>query len=74
MSTISTDGQSLVDVALQQYGSFEALFDLADAQVLGITDALGAGTLLATPASAATDPTSAGIFAARGYRPRFCTV
>lgn len=66
-ATIS-DGQSLLDVALQELGSIAALFDLADANGLGITDALAAGQVLAVPASAAARPELAGYFAARQVR------
>lgn len=68
MSTIITDGQSLADVAVQTYGSFEALFDLADAAGLGITDTLTGGLALATPASVAMVPTVATAFTSRAQR------
>ena len=42
-STTITAGQSLLDVALQEYGSVDALFALADANGLAVTDPLTAG-------------------------------
>ena len=67
-NTIVTEGQSLLDVAIQELGSVEALFDLADAAGLGITDQLTAGQVLAVPASPAAQPELAAYFASRGQR------
>jgi hypothetical protein len=44
------NGQSLFDLAVQEGGSVEAVFDLALAAGLGITADMPAGTLLAAPA------------------------
>lgn len=63
-----TEGQSLLDVALQELGSVATLFDLADAAGLGITDMLSAGQVLEVPPSAAARPEIAGYYQARQYR------
>ena len=63
-----SEGQSLVDVAVQALGSVAALFDLADAQGLAITDALTAEQVAAVPASAHAAPELAAFFASRAYR------
>jgi hypothetical protein len=67
-STLITDGQSLLDVALQELGSVETLFDLADANGLAITDELAAGQVLAVPASAATVVYTVNYLAQRAQR------
>jgi 2',3'-cyclic-nucleotide 2'-phosphodiesterase (5'-nucleotidase family) len=46
------NGQSLFDIAIQAAGNVEAVFDIALANGLGITDDLPAGTLLVIPAVA----------------------
>jgi hypothetical protein len=46
--TIS-EGQSLLDVALWQLGGVEAVWALADANGLAITDSLRAGQVLSVP-------------------------
>jgi hypothetical protein len=61
-------GQSLVDVTVQEYGSVEALFDLADAAGVAITDQLTPGQVLEVPASAAAVPAVAGYFSNRQQR------
>ena len=66
--TIITQGQSLVDVAVQELGSVAALFDLADANGLAITDLLTAGQSLTVPASANADTDLAGYFSSRSQR------
>ena len=66
--TIITAGQSLLDVAVQELGSLEALFDVADAAGLSITDALTPGQTLDVPASAGALPDVAGYFARRSQR------
>ena len=66
--TLITAGQSLLDVAIQELGSVAALFDLADAAGLGITDALTPGQLLAVPTSPAAAPALAAYFAGRAQR------
>ena len=67
-TTTITEGQSLLDVALQELGDLAALFDLADATGLAITDALAPGQVLTVPASAAGRPELVGYFAGRAYR------
>lgn len=66
-TNVST-GQSLVDVALQELGHVEALFDLADANGLSLTEALTPGTKLVIPASAAALPDVASYFTGLAYR------
>lgn len=63
-----TAGQSLVDVTIQELGSLESLFDLADAAGLSITGALTPGQALDVPASAAALPDVASYFAGRQQR------
>ena len=66
-TTISA-GQNLLDVCLQELGGLSALFDLADAGGLAITDLLTPGQQLPVPASPAGDAAAASYFAARGQR------
>ena len=67
-TTTVSDGQSLVDVALQELGSIEALFDLADAGGLAITDLLSAGQVLAVPASSTAQAGLINYYARRNQR------
>lgn len=46
METLVLDGQSLFDIAIQEYGSVEAAFALAVANDIGVTDELTPNTLL----------------------------
>lgn len=66
--TIISAGQSLLDVAIQELGSVEALFDLADAAGLAITDSLAPGAVLQVPVSTGAAPAVASYFAGRGQR------
>lgn len=66
--SLITAGQSLLDVALQELGSVEALFDLADANGLAITDELTPGQVLEVPTSLATQPSLVSYFQGRGQR------
>ncbi len=66
--TIITAGQSLLDVVLQELGSVEALFDLADANGLAITDQLTPGQVLEVPTSPAAQPSIVSYFQGRGQR------
>ena len=43
------DGQTLADIAIQEYGSLEALPVLAAANAIGMTDMLEAGSRLQLP-------------------------
>ena len=65
--TIS-DGQTLLDIAVQELGALEAVFDLADANGLHITDTLAAGQVLVVPESAAQRLELVGYYAARAHR------
>ena len=68
MSTYVTDGQSLVDVVLQELGTVASLFDLADASGLAITAPLVAGQVLPVPASTAAVPAVVSYYQQRGHR------
>ena len=46
---IALNNQSLFDIAIQEYGTIEAVFDLAMANNLGITYLLTAGQVLVIP-------------------------
>ncbi len=61
-------GQSLVDVCLQELGTVEALFELADANGLTITAALRPGQLLTVPESISGRPDVVSYFAGRQQR------
>ena len=67
-TTTITEGQSLVDVALQELGSVASLFDLADAAGLGITDLLTPGQALPVPASAGAVAAVATYYQRGAYR------
>ena len=49
------NGQSLFDIALQEFGTVEAVFDIALLNELSVTDSLDAGTELSLPSSTDTD-------------------
>ena len=66
--TIVTAGQSLLDVAIQELGSLEALFDLADAAGLAITDVLTPGQVLEVPTSSVARPELVSYFSSRQQR------
>jgi len=65
---IVSDGQSLLDVCLQELGSIDAAFELADANGIAVTDPLKPGQLLTIPASVAGRPEVVAYFASRGQR------
>ena len=65
---IVSDGQTLLDIALQELGTVEAAFNLADANGLTITTALAAGQSLTVPVSAAASAELATYYASRGHR------
>ena len=67
-NTLITEGQSLVDVALQELGGLAGLFDLADAAGLAITDQLTPGQVLPVPVSAVSQADIVGYFAGRTQR------
>ena len=68
MSTIISAGQSLADVCLQQLGTLDALFALADANGLSISDALAPGQVLQVPATVLSQPQVAAYFSGRAQR------
>ena len=49
MKTIVKDGQTLADVAIQEYGSWEAMIDIARENNLSMTEVPHAGTDLTMP-------------------------
>lgn len=51
-----SEGQSLLDIALWLLGGTDALYALADANKLAITDALRAGQLLVVPDGFTVNP------------------
>ncbi len=63
-----TEGQSLLDICLQTLGSTEALFDLATANGLAITDQLTPGQVLKVPAAVLRQSGVAAYFANRAQR------
>ena len=60
-----SSGQSLLDVCLQELGSTAALFELADANGLAVTDALAPGQQLVVPASVLGRPEVVSYLAGR---------
>jgi hypothetical protein len=68
MNSIVSDGQSLLDVCIQELGDVATAFDLADANGLAITDQLQAGQQLVVPASVLSRPEVARYFAGRQQR------
>lgn len=46
MKIVVLNNQTLLDIAIQEYGTIEAVFELAMANGLGITDELTTGTKL----------------------------
>lgn len=49
MNTVVQAGQTLLDIAIQEYGTIEAAFMLAKANDLSITDTLQAGQVIEIP-------------------------
>jgi hypothetical protein len=68
MNSVVSHGQSLFDICLHKLGDVAALFDLADANGLAITDMLTPGQTLVVPESAYTRPQIAAYFANRTQR------
>ncbi|MCB2379791.1 LysM peptidoglycan-binding domain-containing protein [Hymenobacter sp. BT635] len=63
-----SDGQSLLDICLQELGTVAVAPELATANGLRITSALQAGQRLVIPASLASRPDIAAYFASRQQR------
>ena len=61
-------GQSLLDICLQELGDAEALFELAAANGLAITDPLTPGQLLILPAGAVVNSELVAYYRARNLR------
>lgn len=49
MTTTARDGQTLADIAIQEYGTLEALLPLAEAAATTLTAQPPAGTILPLP-------------------------
>ncbi len=49
MKAVVKDGQTLADIAIQEYGSLSAVVELAKANGMAITDVPGAGAELSLP-------------------------
>jgi LysM repeat protein len=67
-TVVVSAGQSLVDVCLQELGTVAALFDLADANGLAITDPLQPGQQLTVPASLLSAPAVVAYYAGQQLR------
>jgi hypothetical protein len=63
-----TEGQTLLDVAMQELGSPESIFDLADANGLAITAELTSGQALVIPTSLAARAELVAYYASRQHR------
>jgi len=63
------NNQSLFDIAVQEYGTVEAVFELAMANGLGITDELNAGQELVVPESDFTAPEIVEYYKKNGLHP-----
>lgn len=61
--------QSLFDIAIQQCGSVEAVFAIAELNGLSITDALESGVLLEIPEWVVVDKPITDYYKAKGLRP-----
>lgn len=69
MATIVVNNQSLMDIAIQEYGTIEAAFDIAVANGMEVTDRLVPGSQLSLPPSNYEDRDIADYFKARRIRP-----
>ena len=67
-TTTITEGQSLVDVAIQELGTVAGLFDLADEAGLAITDLLTPGQVLPVPTSPVARPELTNYFVKMAVR------
>lgn len=61
--------QSLFDIAVQQCGSVEAVFAIAERNNLSITDALDPGMLIEITDGDVVDKTVSGYYKQKGIRP-----
>lgn len=68
-SVIVIDRQNLLDLALQEYGNVQAVFDLAMANGLDITDELTPGQEITLPESQYTDKDVLNFYKTRDIRP-----
>ena len=69
MDIVILDGQSVLDIAVQCYGSAAAAFDIALANNISITDDLTAGHLLSLPDSEYYNKNIAEYFKNKGIYP-----
>lgn len=51
MKVVVKDGQTLMDIAVKEKGSVEAVFDIAALNGISVTEEIVAGTVLDLPAS-----------------------
>ena len=49
MDTVVKDGQTLADIAVQEFGTLEAITDIAVMNGIGVSDVPDAGTVLLLP-------------------------
>lgn len=61
--------QSLLDIAIQEFGTIQTAFDIAVANGLDVTDALAPGTRLTLPSSNFEDREVAEYFKSRSIKP-----
>lgn len=61
-------GQSLLDICLQELGSLDPLYELADANSLTISEPLRPGQLLQVPTSVLSRPAVVAYFSQRRQR------
>lgn len=46
---VTRNGQTIMDIALQEYGNMDAIFDIANANDIPVSDLPEVGTILAMP-------------------------
>ena len=69
MTITALHNQSLLDLALQHTGTIESVFELAEANILNITDDVQAGKTLVLPAEAFTNKDILAYYTAKNIQP-----
>ena len=69
MEAVAKDGQTLLDVAVQEYGTWEAALDVAAANGLSLTQVPAAGTPLQLPDGAKANRVTAEYCRTNGVSP-----
>lgn len=69
MAKVLIQGQSLLDLAVQEYGTAQAVMQLALGNDLAVTDAVGAGNELVLPDSEVKNIDVAGYFSKNSILP-----